>query len=138
LKRKGIAGLSADVLERTRTFYVLYPQIGEKISATVSRKLALPVRTTLGALAPPTTKELETTSAAEIPATVSRKSKTAPLPTPLSVEKLLSLSWSHFTELIRLDDPWRRAFYENECLLGAWSVRQLQRQISSQLYERTA
>jgi predicted nuclease of restriction endonuclease-like (RecB) superfamily len=41
-------------------------------------------------------------------------------------------------ELIRLDDPWQRAFYENECLRGNWSVRQLQRQIGSLLYERTA
>lgn len=32
-------------------------------------------------------------------------------------------------ELIRLDDPWKRAFYENELLRGHWSVRQLQRQI---------
>ena len=36
-----------------------------------------------------------------------------------------------------LDDPWKRAFYENECLLGGWSKRQLQRQIGSLLYERT-
>jgi len=43
-----------------------------------------------------------------------------------------------FIELIRLDDPWKRAFYENECLKGNWSVRQLQRQIGSLLYERTA
>jgi predicted nuclease of restriction endonuclease-like (RecB) superfamily len=36
-----------------------------------------------------------------------------------------------------LADPWTRAFYENECLKGRWSVRQLQRQITSRLYERT-
>ena len=40
-------------------------------------------------------------------------------------------------ELIRLDDPLKRAFYENECLKGNWSVRQLQRQIGSLLFERT-
>ena len=59
------------------------------------------------------------------------------MPTPLSSHALQSLSWSHFVELIRLDDPWRRAFYENECLKGNWAVRQLQRQIGSLLYERT-
>jgi predicted nuclease of restriction endonuclease-like (RecB) superfamily len=45
--------------------------------------------------------------------------------------------WSHVIELIRVEDPWKRAFYENECLKGNWSVRQLQRQIGSLLYERT-
>jgi len=58
-------------------------------------------------------------------------------PTPLRSETLLRLTWSHLVELLRLDDPWKRAFYENECLRGAWSVRQLQRQIGSLLYERT-
>jgi predicted nuclease of restriction endonuclease-like (RecB) superfamily len=50
---------------------------------------------------------------------------------------VLRLSWTHLLELIRLDDPWKRAFYENECLKGNWSKRQLQRQIGSLLYERT-
>jgi predicted nuclease of restriction endonuclease-like (RecB) superfamily len=49
----------------------------------------------------------------------------------------MRLSWSHLIELIRLDDPWKRAFYENECLRGSWSKRELQRQIGSLLYERT-
>jgi len=50
---------------------------------------------------------------------------------------VLKLSWSQLQELIRLDDHWKRAFYENECLQAHWSVRQLQRQIGSLLYERT-
>jgi predicted nuclease of restriction endonuclease-like (RecB) superfamily len=58
-------------------------------------------------------------------------------PPPLPVEKLLELSWTHLADLIRLDDPWKRAFYENECLKGQWSKRQLQRQIGSLLYERS-
>lgn len=49
----------------------------------------------------------------------------------------MRLSWTHLQELIRIDDPWSRAFYENECLKGRWSIRQLQRQIGSLLYERT-
>jgi predicted nuclease of restriction endonuclease-like (RecB) superfamily len=55
----------------------------------------------------------------------------------LSGERLLEFSWSHLVELVRMDDPWKRAFYENECLKANWSVRQLQRQIGSMLYERT-
>ena len=50
---------------------------------------------------------------------------------------LLQLSWSHLVELIAIDDLWKRAFFENECLLANWSVRQLRRQFGSLLYERT-
>ena len=71
-----------------------------------------------------------------ISATASRKTSER-APAPLSSEALFHFSWSHFVEFIRLDDPWKRAFYENECLKGNWSVRQLQRQIESLLYERT-
>ena len=52
-------------------------------------------------------------------------------------EQIIRLSWSKWIELVRIDDPWKRAFYENECLKGNWSVRQLQRQVESLLYERT-
>lgn len=56
----------------------------------------------------------------------------------LSPEKLLTnLTFSHFVELLKLDDPVRRLFYEVECIKGNWSRRQLQRQIGSLLYERT-
>jgi predicted nuclease of restriction endonuclease-like (RecB) superfamily len=58
-------------------------------------------------------------------------------PTPLPAKLVLQFSWSQLQELTRLDDPLQRAFYENECLKGNWSVRQLQRQIGSLLYERT-
>jgi predicted nuclease of restriction endonuclease-like (RecB) superfamily len=39
---------------------------------------------------------------------------------------------------MRFEDPYQREFYENECIRGNWSVRQLDRQIQSLLYERTA
>jgi predicted nuclease of restriction endonuclease-like (RecB) superfamily len=39
---------------------------------------------------------------------------------------------------MRLDEPFKREFYEGECIRGNWSVRQLDRQIQSMLYERTA
>jgi len=48
------------------------------------------------------------------------------------------VSWSHYCLLIRLDEPFKRKFYESECIHGNWSVRQLDRQIQSMLYERTA
>ena len=59
------------------------------------------------------------------------------LPTPLSPQLFSRFSWSQLQELVQIDDPWKRAFFENECLKGNWSVRQLQRQIGSLLFERT-
>src|ERR1051326_1915696 len=38
------------------------------------------------------------------------------------------LPWTHFIELIRIDDPLKRAFYEVETLKNHWSVRELKRQ----------
>jgi predicted nuclease of restriction endonuclease-like (RecB) superfamily len=48
------------------------------------------------------------------------------------------LSWSHYARVLRLRNPLARAFYETEALRGGWSARQLDRQINSQFYERTA
>jgi predicted nuclease of restriction endonuclease-like (RecB) superfamily len=49
------------------------------------------------------------------------------------------LPWSHYVLLIsRSRSPDAFAFYQAEALRGGWSVRQLQRQIDSQFYERTA
>jgi len=48
------------------------------------------------------------------------------------------LSWTHYVRLLRTRDDHARAFYEIEALRGGWSVRQLDRQIESQFYERTA
>jgi predicted nuclease of restriction endonuclease-like (RecB) superfamily len=53
-------------------------------------------------------------------------------------EKLVqNLSFSHFTELIILDDPVKRSFYEIECIKGSWSTRELHRQITTLYYERS-
>ena len=41
-------------------------------------------------------------------------------------------------ELLKADTESKRAFYETGAISGNWSVRQLKRQISSLLYERTA
>lgn len=46
------------------------------------------------------------------------------------------LPWTHFIELLRMEDPRKRAFYEVEVLRHRWSVRELKRQIDSLLYER--
>jgi predicted nuclease of restriction endonuclease-like (RecB) superfamily len=50
----------------------------------------------------------------------------------------LKLSWSHYVRLLNVKNENARRFYEAECLRGGWSIRQLERQIDSQFYERTA
>jgi predicted nuclease of restriction endonuclease-like (RecB) superfamily len=49
-----------------------------------------------------------------------------------------SLPWSAYVRLLSVKDDFARKFYETEALRGGWSVRQLDRQIGSQFYERTA
>ena len=48
------------------------------------------------------------------------------------------LPWSHYARLLQVQNPLSRRFYEVEALRGGWSIRQLDRQIDSQFYERTA
>jgi predicted nuclease of restriction endonuclease-like (RecB) superfamily len=48
------------------------------------------------------------------------------------------LAWSHFLELIYLEDPAARAFYAEMCSLDRWSVRTLRDRVGSMLFERTA
>jgi predicted nuclease of restriction endonuclease-like (RecB) superfamily len=50
----------------------------------------------------------------------------------------LPLPWTHYVRLLRVRNSHAREFYVREALAGGWSVRQLDRQINSQFYERTA
>jgi predicted nuclease of restriction endonuclease-like (RecB) superfamily len=50
---------------------------------------------------------------------------------------IFPLSWSHYVRLLTVQNATARAFYETEALRGGWSVRQLDRQIASQFYERS-
>ena len=47
------------------------------------------------------------------------------------------LSFTHLVELIKLEDPMKRTFYEIECIRGNWTIRELKRQIGSLYYERS-
>lgn len=49
-----------------------------------------------------------------------------------------TLPWSHYLQLMRIKDENERKFYEIEATQGAWSIRTLQRQYNSSLYERLA
>ena len=100
-------GFSVDNLESMRLFYLAYSS--ESISETPSRK-----------------------SPARIPETSSRN---------FGLNLLMDafpLSWSHYVMLVRrVKNEGARKFYESEALRSGWSVRQLDRQISSQFYDRT-
>jgi len=59
---------------------------------------------------------------------------------PISATPLrkLTLSWSHYLKLMRIENPDERNFYEIECVANNWSLRELKRQCDSALYERLA
>lgn len=48
------------------------------------------------------------------------------------------LSWSHYYEILKLDDGLERSFYIKECEKQRWSVRELKRQMDSMLFHRIA
>jgi predicted nuclease of restriction endonuclease-like (RecB) superfamily len=55
----------------------------------------------------------------------------------VSAEKLINnLSFSHLAELIEIEDPLKRTFYENEAIKGLWSVKELRRQVNTLYFER--
>jgi len=55
-----------------------------------------------------------------------------------SLSAQFDLSWTHYQILMRIEDEAARRFYEIETVNQQWSVRQLQRQVGSSLYERLA
>ncbi|MEO8148122.1 MAG: PDDEXK nuclease domain-containing protein [Bacteroidia bacterium] len=115
-------GYSADNLELMRKFYSTYQdRIGINllpISETLSRKSQKKSSTAIVLKSP-----------VQISETVSRIS---------SADKhLLQLSWSHFVLLMKMDEVERR-FYEIESVANNWSIRELERQYNSSLYERLA
>ncbi|WP_090678680.1 PDDEXK nuclease domain-containing protein [Myroides guanonis] len=54
------------------------------------------------------------------------------------VSVIRQLSWTHLIALIPIEDPIKRAFYIEMCVLEKWSVRTFRERINSMLYERTA
>lgn len=116
-----IKGLDRSMLNVCRLFYIRYPQI----CATVSHKLQ-------GIdYFPENLVVIKKKIREAICETVSRKFETPP-------ELLVTrLSFSHIKEIMTIDDPMERFFYELECIKGTWSVRELRRQIDTKLYFRS-
>lgn len=57
---------------------------------------------------------------------------------PIATTVSSQLSWSHYLELLKIDEEPKRNFYMKEAINSRWSVRELQRQKDSLLYERLA
>ena len=54
------------------------------------------------------------------------------------VQTLSELSWSHYIELLKIEDKSERSFYEKESVNAHWGVRELRRQLKSMLFHRLA
>ncbi|MFN3997535.1 DUF1016 N-terminal domain-containing protein [Algoriphagus sp.] len=57
---------------------------------------------------------------------------------PISQKPSHQLSWSHFVELLKIEDDLERKFYENQSIAEKWSIPQLKRQKKSALFQRLA
>lgn len=123
-------GINETLLQSCRRFFIMYPQVqayltGQKYS-TASQKLEEGKSPTL--------------SDESISSTVSNKFEISPTLSGKFVtpaDKLISnLSFSHIREILPIEDPLARFFYETECIKCCWSIRELRRQISTNLYFR--
>jgi hypothetical protein len=120
-------GFSERNLEQMRNFY-----LGWEISQTPSAKLEAKVRPAESY--PKEPQKRQTLSAESGQALVPASAPIKQGPVPLD---LFPLSWSQYVRLLSVANVNARAFYESEAIRGGWSVRQLDRQIGTQFYERT-
>ena len=117
LTKKFGKGFSVENLDRMRFFYKTYSC---SISSTPLTKLQTLSRKSL--------KE-------ENSETLLRNSEKGQT---VSDQLHFTLSWSHYLKLMRIENPDERHFYEIEATENNWSLRELQRQFDSSLYERLA
>lgn len=117
-------GFSVTSLKLMRLFFVSY---AHRIGQTVSDQFIQPGK--IGQTASDELAISQTPSAKwEIFETLPGKFGSNPL----------TLSWSHYVELLGIKDPDERSFYEVESRQSNWNVRELKRQKASCLYERLA
>lgn len=57
---------------------------------------------------------------------------------PIGESLIHQLTWTHYIELLKIDDPLERSFYEKQNVLERWSVRELKRQKKTALFQRLA
>jgi predicted nuclease of restriction endonuclease-like (RecB) superfamily len=125
-------GISASNLKNFRQLALAYPGLD---AINLGRRLSLPIEGDRLA-------GIRQTSADSVCSpfrSFARRAAEQDLPwrdAPWLIELFTTLTFSHLLELSRIDDLTRRAFYELHCLKERWSVRELQRQRHSLLYER--
>jgi len=56
---------------------------------------------------------------------------------PIVASLMPQLSWTHYYQLISIENDKERKFYEQKIIINSWSVRELARQINSRLYQKT-
>lgn len=110
-------GLTTTLFKWARKFYRLYPQMMEN--------LPIPICATVMHQLQPIENKEDTIGA----------SMTHQFVTP-GKTIISHLSFTHLREIMTLDDPLARYFYEQECIKCTWSVRELRRQISTNLFVR--
>ena len=114
-----------------RLMYNAYPQLGEQVLPFVlkfSKKDILRLPTAISDKTGDTTI-LRSATAISSPTTIE------PWQTP--ADKLFnSLSATHLVYLANIKEPLKRAFYEHEAITGCWTIKELDRQVSSLYYER--
>jgi predicted nuclease of restriction endonuclease-like (RecB) superfamily len=115
-------GYSYPNLSKFRQFYLSYPD--QAILSAASRESPAPILSTVSI------ESSETGSRREPPVGAAHRSR--------QLAHAFPLPWSHYVRLLSVKEPAARRFYETEALRGGWSVRQLDRQIATVFYERTA
>ena len=123
-------GLTETLFKNSRKFYRLYPQMVENIIGVISPTVSDKLLESKDASVLCDTQMTENEHIEKSP-TVSDGFRT-------TGQMIISrLSFSHIVEIMTVDDPLARYFYEQECIKCTWSVRELRRQISTNLYVRT-
>lgn len=132
LSAKFGGGFSVDNLQLMRRFYLTYPDKFQ-IYETVSRKSQKSETLSAKSLIRQTLSD-ESTEKQKSETLSAKSQKQETLPTKFEP----MLSWSHYCELLKVEEPLARSFYEQEAIQNNWSVRELKRQINSMLFERIA
>ena len=134
LKAGEVRGCSPTNLRKFREFYLAYAEIQQAVSVEFTEL-------TQNQQAISGDREIsETASPRILVAPPSGLLPVAQISRTLSAKlvKRFSLGWSHYVSLLTIDNPEERRFYELEAAGNGWSVRELERQIASSLYERLA
>lgn len=121
-------GVTRNTFQSARNFYRMYPQIIENFQ--INKSASLPCNSYIDKTNKTSNTESTDNQSNGICPTVSCKFQT-------SGKTIISkLSYSHINEIMKVSDPLARYFYEQECIKCTWSVRELRRQISTNLYVR--